>query len=137
MFILSAGFLARKSSEQQVAQMSRQALQARELAYAGLETVRVRLLNDAKFPPSNMDAAQVHFSFSESLRSVDDSSLVGRYQIQCDRRWTEAPYSILRVVVVGQVNDESNPVTHRLTGDFLMSEGRRGELVNLQDHGTF
>ena len=55
MFILAAGFLSIKTRERQTLMQSRDSFQAQQLAYAGLETVRVRLQNDFNFPPATMD----------------------------------------------------------------------------------
>ena len=133
-FIVSAGFLSRTSHESEVAKMARQSAQARELAWAGLETVRVKLLNDSNFPPSVLKNNQDFFSYTEEIVGLDGDQ-IGRNQVHVDRRWVEPPYEILRVVCVGEVGSESNPVRHKLTCEFLMSPGNRGDLVNLLDVG--
>ena len=137
LFIVSVGFLGRKSSEGKVAQMVRMGAQAREMAYAGLETVRVRLLNDTNFPPSVLNNNQDYFSFSERVTDLSEVEEVGRYQIHCDRRWVQAPYCVLRVISVGEVGTAANPVRHKLTCEFKMNPGFRGDLINLLDEGAF
>jgi hypothetical protein len=137
LFILSAGFLARKGSEGKVAQLVRLGAQSREMAYAGLESVRVRLLNDANFPPSVLNANQDYFSFTEGVLDFDGASEIGRYQVHCDRRWVQAPYCVLRVISVGEVGGANNPVRHKLTCEFKMAPDARGDLVNLLDEGQF
>ncbi|MBS2037297.1 hypothetical protein JST97_20080 [bacterium] len=136
LFVLVSGFLAKKTAEARVAQLTRQKLQAREVAMSGLETVRVKLLNDGRFPP-NLGGNQEVFAYSESVRNLASDQEIGRFQVHCDRRWAAGPYDILRVTVVGQVGDASNPVRHRLTGEFSLKAGQRGLLINLVDSGTF
>ena len=137
LFIASAGFLGRKSSEGKVAQMVRMGAQAREMSYAGLESVRVRLLNDTNFPPSVLNNNQDYFSFTESAMDLAGSTEIGRYQVHCARRWVQGPYCVLRVISVGEVGIASNPVRHKLTCEFKMNPGARGDLINLLDEGTF
>ncbi len=137
LFVVSAGFLARKNSEGKVAQLVRLGAQAREMSWAGLESVRVRLVNDANFPPSVLNNNQDYFSFTESVYSLDGLSEMGRYQIHCDRRWVQAPYAVVRVISVGEVGAANNPVRHKMTCEFRMNPGARGDLVNLLDEGAF
>lgn len=137
LFIASAGFLGRKSSEGKVAQMVRMGAQAREMAYAGLESVRVRLLNDTNFPPTVLNNNQNYFSFSESVMDLAGTTEVGRYQIHCDRRWVQGPFCVLRVISVGEVGGDNNPVRHKLTCEFRVNPGARGDLINLLDEGSF
>ena len=54
MFILAAGFLSVKTREREALMQSKDSFQAYQLAYSGLETVRVRLQNDYNFPPATM-----------------------------------------------------------------------------------
>lgn len=137
LFIASAGFLGRKSSEAKVANLVRMGAQSREMAFAGLESVRVRLRNDTNFPPAALNNNQDYFSFTETVYGLDNTTEVGRYQIHCDRRWTESPYAVLRVISVGEVGKAANPVRHKLTCEFRMNPGARGDLVNLLDEGAF
>lgn len=135
LFILSAGFLSKKNSEQKAVQLARQKIQAREVALSGVETVRVKLLNDSNFPPANLNSNLDFFSYSEEILDLNGADEVGRYQVDCDRRWMSSPYSILRVTVTGQVGNDTNPVKHKLVAEFLLSPGLRGDLVNLVDEG--
>lgn len=137
LFILSAGFLGRKNSEGKVAQLVRLGAQCREVAFAGVESVRVRLLNDANFPPSVLNNNQDYFSFTESVLDLDGVVELGRYQVHCDRRWVQPPYCVLRVISVGEVGGANNPVRHKMTCEFKMAPGSRGDLVNLLDEGEF
>lgn len=137
LFIVSAGFLARKNSEAKVGEMVKFGAQAREVAYAGIESVRVRLLNDSSFPPSVLANNQDYFSFTEGVMDLDGQQEMGRYQVHCDRRWVQAPYCLLRVIVVGEVGGSNNPVRHKLTCEFKMGPGARGDMINLLDEGEF
>lgn len=138
MFILAAGFLTMKTREREAVVQSRDSFQAQQLAFSGLETVRVRLQNDYNFPPSSMGPLQEVFKFTETVMNFDDTKELGRYQIFCDRRWIDVPYQILRVTSIGQVGDEDgNPVRHRIIAEFNMVEGKKGDLINLIDLGSF
>jgi hypothetical protein len=138
LFVLAAGFLTTKTRERQAVNLTKDAFQAQQLAYAGLETVRVRLLNDFNFPPATMGPLQEVFKFTEVVRNYDDSDDIGRYQIFCDRRWVDSPYWTLRVTAVGQVGDQDgNPVRHKIVADYSMVPGSKGELLNLLDMGSF
>lgn len=138
MFILAAGFLSIKTRERETLIQSRDSFQAQQLAYAGLETVRVRLLNDYNFPPATMGPLQEVFKFTETVMDYDKSTEIGRYQIFCDRRWVDAPYEVLRVTAIGQVGDhDGNPVRHRIIAEFDMRTGQKGDMINLLDLGSF
>lgn len=138
MFVLAAGFLSTKTREREAVMQSRDSFQAQQLAMAGLETVRVRLQNDYNFPPATMGPLQEIFKFTETVMDYDNTEIVGRYQIFCDRRWVDAPYQVLRVTSVGQVGDEDgNPVRHRIIGEFSMVPGQKGDLINFIDLGAF
>ena len=135
LFVVSVGFLSRTRSEASTAQLVTLSAQARELALAGLEGVRVRLLNDAKFPPKVLENNQDFFSFTEEAADFDGTATLGRYQVHLDRRWMAPPYQVLRVICIGEMGSEANPVRHKLTCEFMMNAGRRGELINLVDEG--
>lgn len=138
MFIMAFGFLSTKVRERETLVESRDSFQAYQLAYSGLETVRVRLQNDYSFPPTTMGPLQEVFNFTEIVQSINDSYEVGRYQIFCDRRWADAPYEILRVTAVGQVGDQDgNPVRHRLIAEFDLRPSKKGDLINLIDLGSY
>lgn len=138
LFVMAAGFLGTKTRERQAALLSRDAFQAQQLSYAGLETVRVRMLNDYNFPPAAMSPLQEVFKFTESVWEFDGNSIIGNYQIFCDRRWIDPPYLVLRVTSIGQVGDmDGNPVRHKMIGEYSTAEGRKGELINVIDLGSF
>jgi len=138
LLVLGGGFLSTKSQEANSARLSFDSVKARNMAYSGLETARVRLLNDASFPPSTLSPLSEVFEVAEVVRNIDDTEEVGRYQLHCDRRWEPEPYQILRVRSIGQVGDENgNPVRYTLIGEFSLKDGERGRLLYLQDLGSF
>lgn len=137
MFVLAAGFLSVKTRERQAVALSRDTFQAQQLAYAGLETVRVRLLNDFNFPPATMGPTQEVFKFTEEVKNFDETEVLGKYQIFCDRRWVDTPYYLLQVTAVGQVGDEDgNPVRHKVVAEYNMAPGQKGVLLNILDMGS-
>lgn len=138
LFVMAAGFLSTKTREREAVMMSRASFQAQQLAYSGLETVRVRLQNDFNFPPATMGPLQEVFKFTEVVQDFDNNTELGRYQIFCDRRWVDSPYWVLRVTAIGQVGDEDgNPIRHKIVADFSMKVGSKGDLLNLLDMGSF
>jgi hypothetical protein len=138
LFVLAAGFLSKKTQERKAVNLTRDSFQAQQLAFAGLETVRVRLQNDFNFPPATMGPLQEVFKFTEVVRDYDDATDLGQYQIFCDRRWVDTPYWLLRVTSVGQVGDaDGNPVRHKIIAEYSMAPGNKGDLINLLDLGSF
>ena len=138
LLVLGGGFLSTKNQEATSAKLSFESVKAREIAYSGLETARVRLLNDANFPPTTLSPLSEVFEIAEVVRNIDDTEDLGRYQLHCDRRWEIEPYQVLRVRSVGQVGDDNgNPVRYTLIGEFSMVDGERGKLLYLQDLGSF
>ncbi len=138
LFIMCAGFLSTKSHEAKVGYLAGESFQARELAYSGLETARVKLLNDANFPPASMSVSHEVFSYTEVLEGLDPDDEIGRYHLHCDRRWVDPPYFVLRVTSIGQVgDDDGNPIRHKLVGEFDMTPGQRGTLLNFVDQGAY
>ncbi len=138
LFVMGAGFLTTRSREQVTVKQGRDSFQAQQLAYSGLETVRVRLRNDYNFPLGSMGPAQEVFKFTEVVQDFDNAIEIGQYQIFCDRRWIRPPYNLLRVTSVGQVGDTlGNPVRHKLIGEFDMRPGFKGDMINMTDFGSF
>lgn len=138
LFIMAAGFLSTKTRERQAARLTQDSFQAQQLAYSGLESVRVRLQNDFNFPPATMGPEQEVFKFTEVVRNYEDTKDVGLYQIFCDRRWVDPPFWLLRVTAVGQVGDaDGNPVRHKIIAEYSMEPGKKGDLLNLMDLGSF
>lgn len=137
MFVLAAGFLSTKTRERQAVALARDTFQAQQLAFAGLESVRVRMLNDFNFPPTTMGPAQEVFKFTEEVQNYDGTDVLGKYQIFCDRRWIDPPFYLLQVTAVGQVGDEDgNPVRHKVMAEYSMEPGQKGTLLNLLDMGS-
>lgn len=138
LMILAGGFLSTKNQEAVAGKLSFQSFKAREIAYSGLETARVRLLNDANFPPTTLSPLSEVFEVAEVVRDINDTKDIGRYQLHCDRRWIHEPYRILRVTSIGQVgDDDGNPVRYTLIGEFSLLPGQKGELLYFQDLGSF
>lgn len=137
LFVMASAFLTTRTREREVVRSARDVFQAHQLAYSGLESVRVRLLNDYDFPPLREFTQEV-FKFSEEVMDYDNTGSIGRYQIYCDRRWAAPPYNLLRVTSVGQVGDaDGNPVRHKMIGEFNMLPGSKGVMINLIDLGSF
>lgn len=80
-----------------------EAAQARALAVAGLEDLRVKLAKDPFFPTGIGDE-QVIFSYTETVTALSGAK-VGSYQVTVNRAHREPPNKVLRVESVGMVGD--------------------------------
>ncbi len=82
-----------------------EAAQARALAVAGLEDLRVKLAKDPFFPTGIGDE-QVVFSYTETVSTLASPPVkVGSYQVTVNRAHRDAPQKVLRVESVGVVGD--------------------------------
>lgn len=99
LLVLALGLLQRRSAQYKSANSQVQALQAYELAQAGLESARVRLDKDLSFPPRGEH--QLQFQSTEPVYDVDNATVVGYYQLEIDSRWAQEPYYLLKVTSTG------------------------------------
>lgn len=101
LFVLGIGFMYKRLEQYRAAVRSAHAAQARALALAGLEQVRIRLDKDPLFPlPGASD--QNEFGFSEEVLDGDGEP-VGSFSVVVDSRYARQPYYLLVVTSTGQV----------------------------------
>lgn len=110
LLVIVLGMLGTRGPMQEVAAGTRQHAQARALAEAGMEDVRVKLGKDLKFPPVPTPD-QPFFSYAESVYDVDDT-VVGAFQVKIDQSLDQAPYYVLRVTSSGLVGPVERPLAH-------------------------
>lgn len=108
LLVIVLGMLGARGPMQEVAAGTRQHAQARALAEAGLEDVRVKLGKDLKFPPVPTPEQPV-FSYGEAVYDVDDT-MVGTFQVKIDQSLDQAPYFVLRVTSTGVLGTAERPL---------------------------
>lgn len=102
LFIVGLAFLGHKALEYRSAAQIQLAVQAKALAEAGMEDVRIKLQRDLDFPP---DVAESTTGYRENL--VVAGQVVGSYTITLDGTYRAAPYLIYRVTSLGEVGSTS------------------------------
>lgn len=120
--------------------------QALALAEAGLEDARVKLEKDYHFPPPGSDE-QLTFTYTEDLPEVT-SGAPASYEVTVDTTYTDPPYSLIQVTVIGTVGPRDKPLARRkLTAEYDVGVWDRqhpdqpnptlGKFINLTDGGGF
>ncbi len=109
MLVMGLAFLGKRALQYQTTERSLAAAQARALAQAGLEDVRVKLLKDYQFPPRNGDE-QTLFVYTEPLTELGSARPLGHYTVAIDRTFSREPYGILRITVTGHLGPKDDPV---------------------------
>jgi hypothetical protein len=110
--ILGMGFLTQRVTQYRGSFRAAEAVQALACARAGLEDVRTKLNVDYNFPPPGADDQPV-FSYCEVLTDLASNTPVGSYTVSIDTTYRQAPYSLLRITIVGQAGDPTEPVARR------------------------
>lgn len=111
-FVLGIVFLAYRATQYKAARQSTLAVQARQLAWVGLEQTRVKLMKDLNFPLSG-DEDQLLFGLTENVYSLDGSDLVGSYRVVVDSTYSQEPYFLIRLTVTGLVGPPDRPLARR------------------------
>ena len=143
--VLGMAYVGKRADQLKANFRTQESCRALEMARAGLESVRVKLDKDPEFPPVSQPG-QV-FSYSEPVYDLDETALLGRYEVTIDGHYLIAPYQLLRVRVLGTV-EANGLVTAKRTilGEFDMAKYLRTnhslpnphyyDLVNFQDMGS-
>ncbi len=87
-FVLAVGILTRQPLRRQAALQALYRLQARELALAGIEDARQRLMGDIHFVPNPLH------HYSRTLQSPGAGQL-GTVDVTLDYSWSGHPYRVL------------------------------------------
>jgi len=98
LLILGGAMLSHQSGYRKAAVRDVEQAQARLLAQAGLEDVRLKWERDPSFPPSGEDVER--FSYRENLLDAD-GHLLGSYEVEIDLRHASAPSQVLLVTSRG------------------------------------
>ena len=86
------------------------ALQALQLAQAGLENARIKMERDQFFPPHSA-GDQLTFTFSEDI--VSGGVRVGSYFLTVDKVHAGAPYYTILLTSTGSVGPRDAPLAQR------------------------
>lgn len=106
LLVVSLGMLLHQPLSYHRAGRRVESLQARALAEAGLEHVRVQLMNDWR---SWRQAEPEPISFTEHVRDPVTGEVIGAYRVTLDRRWEKEIYKLLRVESEGLTGPLSQP----------------------------
>ena len=98
--VLGLAFLTRRSAEYQVANLQVTRAQARALAFAGLEDARAKLDRDFSFPPA-MEINHQAFQYAELVYDLDDTTLLGSYEVIVDQTYNDDPYRVITLESTG------------------------------------
>jgi len=111
LLILGMGLLSSQQARFRAATRSADSAQALCLAEAGLEDVRCKLEKDRQFPPRAADDQRT-FSYSETLNN--GAVELGSYYVELDWSYDVAPYSLIRINIIGCVGPRENPRSQRI-----------------------
>lgn len=149
LLVAGLGFLGKQADRYRAATAAEASSQALEVAMAGLEDARVKLMKDFKFPPPGEEDLP-QYSYTEILHDPSGQA-VGSYMVTIDTRWKASPSSLFKIEVWGYWGDPANqPISRRrLTAEWDYAEFIRGteedlkptinphagQLMHFQDHG--
>lgn len=96
---------------------------ARQLALSGLEDVRLKMLKDSTFPPTNLSTTR--FTYVEKV--FDESGqIVGSYRVTLRSDKSDKPFYVLFVQCEGRLGPTEAPIaTHTLTALCDLSDKAR------------
>jgi len=93
---------------------------ARQLALSGLEDVRLKLLKDSAFPPTNLSTTR--FTYVEKVFD-DTGAIVGTYRVTLRSDKSQKPLYLLYVQCEGRLGPPEAPIaSHTLTALCDLSE---------------
>jgi hypothetical protein len=124
LLIAGLGFLGRRSSQHSSAELTRLSVQARALAWVGLEQTMAKLEKDYDFPPRRA-LDQQEFAWTETVFDIDGTTVIGTYTARIDLRYVEPPYSILRIEATGLLGAADSPQALRTLVAEVDLEGDR------------
>lgn len=109
LFVIGLAFLGKRAAEYRAAERAGAAAQARALAEAGLEDLRLKAIKDYDFPPRNADE-QLLFVYSEDVFDTDGVTFLGTYTVSIDRQFMREPYGVWRIRSVGSAGPREAPL---------------------------
>jgi hypothetical protein len=119
LLVLGLAFLSKQSSRYRLARLTSEAVIAKGLALAGMETTRVKLETDLLFPPPDYRFHD-EYSYSEQVRELNGPKVVGTYEVTIDRRWQDPPYEI--VVVTAEGHPVNSDARYRIRAELDVCE---------------
>ncbi len=142
-FVVGIAYLSLKANQYRSANESQRALQAKGVAEAGLEDLRIKLQRDGQFPPPIGGSDQ--YGYREQL--VVGGKLRGTYSVTLDNSYALPPYQLLIATVTGEVGESTQDSVSRRSfrveidlAPFLRSDPdtvnpRYRQILSLQDLG--
>ncbi|MBN9415008.1 hypothetical protein ABS71_09335 [bacterium SCN 62-11] len=130
--VLGLAFLARRSAEYQVANLQVTRAQARALAMAGLEDARAKLDRDFSFPPQ-MEVAHRTFQYAELVYDLDDTTVLGSYEVIVDQTYNDDPYRVITLESTGMAGYPPRS-RYRVQAEFDASAKIRGGTADNPDY---
>lgn len=119
LLVLGLAFLSKQSTRYRLARLTSDAVIAKGLALAGMETTRVKLETDLLFPPPDYRFHD-EYSYSERVHDLNSSRVVGTYEVTIDRRWQDPPYEI--IVVSAEGHPEGSDARYRIRAELDVCE---------------
>lgn len=137
MVVLGMCYLSKRGTQLRTASYELESAQAYEVAAAGMESARVKLLKDDYFPPVG-ESDQKIFSYTENVYDLDGTTLLGYYQVTVDSTWLGDPINALRVVATGIVIRNGQVGQRTLMGELDLQDASPTQyrFVNWQDLGA-
>lgn len=108
-FVVGIAYLSLKANQYRSASEAQRALQAKGLAEAGIEDLRIKLQRDSQFPPPIGDSDQ--YGYREQL--VVGGKLRGTYSVTLDNTYALPPYQLLIATVTGEVGNTAQDSASR------------------------
>ncbi len=111
LLVLGAIFLASRASDYSAAKANAQAVQARALAWAGLEDARLKFLYDYNFPPKAAED-QPEYEVVEAVTDPE-GEVVGYYCVTIRQDTADDPVNLLVVESTGILGSLEKPQGRR------------------------
>ncbi|MCA9790478.1 MAG: hypothetical protein KC910_01735 [Candidatus Eremiobacteraeota bacterium] len=105
--VVGLAYMGARPGEYAASQAAAAAVEARNLARAGLEDAKVKLSKD-EFFPTGIGDEQVVFSYVEEMESLSEPGrVVGTYRVSIDRSYRSQ--NVIFIVAVGTAGKLKNP----------------------------
>lgn len=132
-FLLGVAMVSQSQGAMKTTQATARAAEARALAWAGLADARGKLARILYYPPPGGDAQDV-FAYTEEVRAVDSTTVVGSYNVIVDVRTAKDPYYLLRIRSEGVLGERTRPAARSIVQAEI--DARTFELLRLQYRGA-
>lgn len=101
--VLCVGMLSRQPMRNLGAMQTHYQVQARQVALAGMEEIRLRLAGDLH------QSTATNTTFSRELSEAGSTKALGSYVVTLDATWSKAPFYVLRIESEGFYGPATRP----------------------------